>query len=115
VLDVLINERVQVTNARETGQRLDDAELDRAVLNVAVQNQMTLPQLRARLQQQGLAYTAFRNNLRDQMLMERVREREVNARIRIGNGWHPAQHRADPGDRARRREPGRGEPAPGPR
>jgi peptidyl-prolyl cis-trans isomerase SurA len=85
VLDVLINERVQVTNARETGQRLDEAELDRAVLNVAVQNQMTMPQLRARLQQQGLAYSAFRNNLRDQMLMERVREREVNARIRISN------------------------------
>ena len=85
VLDVLINERVQVTNARETGQRLDEAELDRTVLNVAVQNKMTLPQLRARLQQQGIAYTVFRNNLRDQTLMERVREREVNARIRISN------------------------------
>ena len=85
VLDVLINERVQVTNARETGQRLDEAELDRAVLNVAVQNKMTLPQLRARLQEQGLAYTAFRTNLRDQLLMERVREREVNARIKVSN------------------------------
>jgi peptidyl-prolyl cis-trans isomerase SurA len=85
VLDVLINERVQVTNARETGQRLDESELDRAVLNVAVQNQITLPQLRSRLQQQGIAYSAFRNNLRDQLLMERVREREVNARIRISN------------------------------
>jgi peptidyl-prolyl cis-trans isomerase SurA len=85
VLDVLINERVQVTNARETGQRLDESELDRAVLNVAVQNQVTLPQLRSRLQQQGIAYSTFRNNLRDQLLMERVREREVNARIRISN------------------------------
>ena len=85
VLDVLINERVQVTNARETGQRLDEAELDRAVLNVAVQNQMSMPQLRTRLQQQGVAYATFRNNLRDQMLMERVREREVNTRIRVSN------------------------------
>jgi peptidyl-prolyl cis-trans isomerase SurA len=85
VLDVLINERVQVTNARETGQRLDEAELDRAVLNVAVQNKMTLPQLRERLQQQGIAFTTFRNNLRDQMMVERVREREVNSRIRISN------------------------------
>ena len=85
VLDVLINERVQVTNARETGQRLDEAELDRAVLNVAVQNQMSMPQLRARLQQQGIAYATFRNNLRDQLLMERVREREVNSRIRVSN------------------------------
>ena len=84
VLDGLIDERVQVTNARENGPKLDEVELDRAVANVAVQNQMTLTQLRARLQQQGLSYANFRNNVRDQMLMERVREREVNQRIRIG-------------------------------
>jgi peptidyl-prolyl cis-trans isomerase SurA len=83
VFDALVDERVQVTNARETGPKVDEAELDRAVMNVAVQNQLTLPQLRARLQQQGLSYTTFRNNVRDQMLVERVREREVNLRIRI--------------------------------
>ena len=83
VLDALIDERVQVTNARETGPKIDEAELDRAVANVAVQNQMTLPQLRARLQQQGLSYGSFRNNVRDQLSVERVREREVNQRIRI--------------------------------
>ena len=85
VLEALIDERVQVTNARETGPKIDEAELDRAVGNVAVQNQMTMAQLRARLQQQGLAYGTFRNNVKDQMLMERVREREVTQRIRIGN------------------------------
>jgi peptidyl-prolyl cis-trans isomerase SurA len=85
VLDALIDERVQVTNARETGPKIDEAELERAVLNVAVQNQMTLAQLRARLQQQGLAYSTFRNNVRDQILTERVREREVGQRIRVGS------------------------------
>ena len=84
VLDGLIDERVQVTNARETGPKLDEGEVDRAVANVALQNQMTMAQLRVRLQQQGLAYSTFRNNLRDQILTERVREREVNQRIRIG-------------------------------
>ena len=85
ILDALIDERVQITYARENGPKIDEAELDRAVGNVAVQNQMTLAQLRARLQQQGIAYNTFRNNVRDQLLTERVREREVNARIRIGN------------------------------
>ena len=85
VLDALIDERVLVTNARETGPRLDEAEIDRAVMNVAVQNQMTMPQLRARLQQQGLAYITFRNNVRDQISVERVREREVNLRIKISD------------------------------
>jgi peptidyl-prolyl cis-trans isomerase SurA len=46
---------------------------------------MTMAQLRARLQQQGIAYSTFRNNVKDQMLMERVREREVTQRIRISN------------------------------
>lgn len=83
VLDALIEERVLVTNARETGPRIDEAELDRAVTNVAVQNQMTMPQLRTRLQQQGLPYATFRNNVRDQMQVERAREHDVNALIKI--------------------------------
>ena len=85
LLDLLIEERVQVTHARETGQRIDDAELDRAVSNVAVQNQLTLEQLRDKLRRDGTDFTRFRNNVRDQMLTERVREREVATRIRISD------------------------------
>jgi peptidyl-prolyl cis-trans isomerase SurA len=83
VLDALIDERVQVTNARESGLKVDEAELDRAVGNVALQNQLTLPQLRERLRQQGIDYAKFRNNVRDQILVERVREREVMERIKM--------------------------------
>ncbi|MEP6739056.1 MAG: peptidylprolyl isomerase [Caldimonas sp.] len=85
VLDALINERVLVTNARENGVRIDESELDRAVGNVAVQNQLTLPQLRERLRREGIPYTKFRDNVRDQMLVERVREREVVSRIKISD------------------------------
>ena len=85
VLDTLIDERVLVTNARESGARIDEPELDRAVANVAQQNQMTLPQLRERLRQEGISYAKFRDNIRDQMLVERVREREVVSRIKISD------------------------------
>ena len=85
LLDLLIDERVQVTHAKEVGQRIDEAELDRAVTNVAVQNQLTLEQLRERLRRDGSDYTRFRNTLRDQMMTERVREREVAARIRVSD------------------------------
>lgn len=85
VLDMLIEERVQVTYARDSGQRVDEAELERAVANVALQNQVTLAQLRERLRQDGVDYGRFRNNIRDQILTERVREREVQARIRISD------------------------------
>src|SRR6187549_2084540 len=83
VLEALIDERVMVTNARENGSRVDDPEIDRAVLNVATQNQMTLPQLRERLRQEGMPFAKFRENIRDQIMVERVREREVVSRIKI--------------------------------
>jgi peptidyl-prolyl cis-trans isomerase SurA len=85
VIDVLIDERVQLTHARENGNRVDEAELDRAVANVAVQNQITLDQLRERLRREGIDYARFRANVRDQMMTERLREREVMSRIRISD------------------------------
>ena len=85
VLDLLIEERVQITHARDSGQRVDDAELERAVGNVALQNQVSPAQLRDKLKQEGIDYTRFRTNIRDQLLTERVREREVQARIRISD------------------------------
>ncbi|WP_280153157.1 peptidylprolyl isomerase [Piscinibacter sp. XHJ-5] len=83
VLDALIDERVQITHARENGARVDEAELDRAVANVAVQNQVTMAQLRQRLAADGVDYGRFRNNIRDQIMVERIREREVQGRIRV--------------------------------
>jgi peptidyl-prolyl cis-trans isomerase SurA len=83
VLDLLIEERVIVTHARESGVRVEEPELDRAVQNVAAQNQLTPEQLRERLRAEGIDYARFRTTLRDQMLIERVREREVYQRIRI--------------------------------
>ena len=83
LLEALIDERVQIGYARDSGTRIDDSELDRAVANVAVQNQVTLAQLRERLRADGVDFGRFRANVRDQMLVERVREREVQSRIRI--------------------------------
>ena len=83
VLDALIDERVLVTTARDSGLRVDEPEIDRAVANVAQQNQLTMAQLRERLRQDGINYNKFRDNIRDQLLVERVREREVTNRIKI--------------------------------
>jgi len=83
VLDSLIEERVILTHARETGGKVDDGELDRAVQAVAAQNQLNVQQLRERLAAEGIDLTRFRANLRDQLLVERTREREVYQRIRL--------------------------------
>lgn len=81
VLDALITERVIITTAREVGLRVDSAEIDRAVQNIALQNQISLPELRRRLEAEGIDYGRFRENLRDQLMLERMREREVYRRI----------------------------------
>jgi peptidyl-prolyl cis-trans isomerase SurA len=82
-LDALIEDRVLVTYARENGPRIDEAELDRVVANVAAQNKLTMDKLRERLKADGTDFKSFRENLRDQMMTERVREREVQGRIKI--------------------------------
>ena len=85
VLERLISERVQIQQARDLGVRVEAQAIDSAVENVARQNQMTVEQLRARLRQDGMDYNNFRNNLRDEMLLQRVREREVEPRVRISD------------------------------
>ena len=82
-MDALIDERVIITSARDSGMRIDEPEIDRAVQSVAQQNQLTMPALRERLRLEGIDYGRFRGNLRDQMMMERLREREVYRRIQI--------------------------------
>lgn len=85
VLDALIEERVIVTYARDSGMRVDDPELDRAVASVASQNRLTIDQLRERLRRDGMDFGRFRTTLRDQLLAERVREREVLSRITVSD------------------------------
>jgi peptidyl-prolyl cis-trans isomerase SurA len=85
VTEALIEERVLVTYARDSGVKIDEADLDRAVANVAQQNQITLAQLRERLKTEGLDYSRFRSSVRDQMMVERTREREVQSRIKVSD------------------------------
>jgi len=85
-MEALIEDRVLVTYARESGAKVDEPELDRVVGNVAAQNKLTMDQLKERLKQEGIDYRSFRENMRDQLMSERVREREVQGRIRITDG-----------------------------
>lgn len=84
-LDSLINERVVLTYARENSAKIDEVELDRVVANVAAQNHLSMPELRERLRTDGIDYRRFRENLRDQLMVERVREREVLGRIHVSD------------------------------
>ncbi len=83
VLQRLISERTQVQLARDNGIKIEEAALDAAAANVARQNQISLDELRRRLESDGIGYSQFRDGLREEMLLARVREREVEGRVSI--------------------------------
>ncbi|MDP9899765.1 peptidylprolyl isomerase [Variovorax ginsengisoli] len=85
VLERLINERAQLQLAKENGIKVDDLTVDQAEENVARQNQITVTELRRRVIAEGLTQTEFRNDLRTQLLLTRLREREVESRVKISD------------------------------
>lgn len=85
VLDRMIGDKAQLQLARDMGIRIDDTAVDQAELTVAQQNRIDVPTLRRRLTADGLGLAQFREQLRDQLLVTRVREREVDARVRVSD------------------------------
>lgn len=81
LLERLIVERAQVQLAQESGMQVDDATLTRAVERIAANNQLSLDQLRAALEQDGVSWDRFRDEIRTEILLTRLREREVDSRI----------------------------------
>lgn len=85
ILERLIGERAQLQLARETGIRVDESNVDQAEQSVARQNQIDVPELRRRLAKDGIPLARFREQLRDQFLLNRLRERELESRLRISD------------------------------
>ena len=85
VLERLINEKAQLQLARESGIRVDDAAVDQAEQTIARQNQMDVAQMRRRMVQDGVVLNQFRAQLRDQLLLTRLRERDVEPRARVSD------------------------------
>ncbi|MEY2952955.1 MAG: hypothetical protein RLZZ401_1042 [Pseudomonadota bacterium] len=85
VLERMINDRAQMQVARESGVKVDDAALDQAEQNMARQNQLDVPTLRSRLAAEGVSASRFRDDLRQQITLGRLREREVDARVRVND------------------------------
>ncbi len=83
VLERLILERTQIQWAAEIGIRVDEATLTEAEASVARQNGLSVPQLHERLAAMGMTPAGFRANLRNEILLQRVREREVEGQIRV--------------------------------
>lgn len=85
VLEGLINQKVQLQLARETGVRVDEPAIEQAVQNIARQNQMDVTELQRRIAADGGDIGQFRAQLRDQLMLTRLREREIEPRVRVSD------------------------------
>lgn len=85
VLERLIGEKAQLQMAAENGLRVEEEAIDQAEQNVARQNQIDVAELRRRVQADGLDPSRFRAELRDQIALTRLREREVDARVKVSD------------------------------
>lgn len=86
VLDQMITERAQVQTAKEAGIQVDDSDLEQALVRVAANQKMTPQQMRQVVEKDGIAWPDFREEIRSQMMIARVREREVDARVNVSPG-----------------------------
>jgi peptidyl-prolyl cis-trans isomerase SurA len=86
LLERLIVDRVQIQFARETGLRIPDNELDNALRRIAENNRMSMAQFRNALELDGIEWRRFREDIRSEMTVARLREREVENRIVISDG-----------------------------
>ena len=82
-LERLITERIQLQMAVQMGIRAEEAAVDQAEKTVAAQNQLSVASLRQNLEKEGLSTVVFRRQLGDQVVLGRLREREVDARVKI--------------------------------
>jgi len=81
ILERLINDLVQVQLAKETGIKVDDATLDRTIERIAQENNLSVAAFRAALERDGIRYPRFREDIRSEIMLARLREREIDNHV----------------------------------
>ena len=83
VLERQILVRLQTQRAQEAGIRVDDRELNEVMTNIATQNKMSLPEFADQLRKDGQDYVAVREQIREEVAMQRLRSKEVEGRVLV--------------------------------
>jgi peptidyl-prolyl cis-trans isomerase SurA len=83
ILERLINDRLQLQFAAQTGLQVDDSQLEKTIERIAEQNKLSMPDFKAALVADGISYRKFREDIRTEIILARLREREVDNRISV--------------------------------
>lgn len=83
LLERMINDSVLMQDAKETGIRIDDGTLDKTLQRIADENSVSMTEFRRLLEQDGVRWQKFREEIRSELIMQRLREREVEGNINV--------------------------------
>jgi peptidyl-prolyl cis-trans isomerase SurA len=83
ILDRIITERVLLQYAKETGVRVDDLQVERTIQRIAQDNKMKVEDFRKAVESEGMTFAKYRESLRNEIVIARLRDREVDARIAV--------------------------------
>ena len=83
ILERLVIHRIQLQRAERLGIQIPDETLNLALANVAERNGLSLSELPSKLAEEGIDYTSFRAEMRDQLIIEQLRQRDVISRINV--------------------------------
>ena len=83
ILERLITDTLQIQYAAQTGLKVDDNQLDKTIERIAEQNQMTLTEFSEALAKDGVSMRKFRSDIRNEITIARLREREVDGRVNV--------------------------------
>lgn len=86
VLERLITDRIQLQYAKETGLSLSEADLDATIRRIAESNNISVTDMKASIEHDGMNWDQFRQDIRDQVILSRVRDREVDNRVTVSEG-----------------------------
>jgi peptidyl-prolyl cis-trans isomerase SurA len=85
LLERMVTSRVLQQVGRETGVRIEDAQLERAIARLAQENKMSVEAFRNNMVEDGVDYTKFREEVRNEIVVTRLREREVDSKIVVSD------------------------------
>lgn len=83
MLERMITDRAQLQYAHESGIRVDDAQVDKALDRISETNHLSLSQFRMALEKDGIVWDKFRDEIKDEIILARVREKEVDNRVTV--------------------------------
>lgn len=86
ILERLIVDNLQLQLANQRGIKVDDTKLDKTIMRIAEQNKMGVEEFRAALENDGIAYNKFREDMRTEITIARLKEVEVNRRVNVSDG-----------------------------